>query len=84
MHESRRTIATLPERTFAWAAATRIGFKTLQKHVAFGKTSARTPAEIEMRWIDAWKAMHEILAACTGISCGVPDGSIVDFERSKA
>lgn len=39
--------------------------------------------EIEMRWIDAWNALYELLGNRRGVSCLLPDGRIVDIEACE-
>jgi len=43
-----------------------------------------TNAEIEMRWVDAWNDLLDIVGARRGVQCLLPDGSVVDVEQCKA
>jgi hypothetical protein len=40
-------------------------------------------ADIEMRWVDAWNALYEIIGRRRGVPCQLPDWSIVDVEECK-
>jgi hypothetical protein len=41
-------------------------------------------ADIEMRWVDAWNELHEIVGSRRGVPCQLPDASIIDVEKCKA
>ena len=42
-----------------------------------------TNADIEMRWIDAWNELYEIIGSRRDVPCQLPDWSIVDVEECK-
>lgn len=42
-----------------------------------------TNAEIEMRWVDAWNALYEIVEQRRDVLCQLPDGVAVDVEACK-
>lgn len=39
--------------------------------------------EIEMRWVDAWNDLYELIGSRSNVSCLLPDGRIVDVETCK-
>jgi hypothetical protein len=39
--------------------------------------------EIEMRWINAWSDLYEIIGIRGALNCQLPDGSIVSVEDCK-
>lgn len=39
--------------------------------------------EIEMRWINAWNDLHELIGNRPNVSCLLPDGRVVDVEECK-
>jgi hypothetical protein len=43
-----------------------------------------TNAEIEMRWVDAWSELYELLKTLNDGHCQLPDGSVLDTEQCKA
>jgi hypothetical protein len=40
-------------------------------------------AEIEMRWVDAWNNLSDIVGERHGVLCLLPDGSVVDVEACR-
>src|SRR4051812_43638078 len=42
-----------------------------------------TNSEIEMRWVEAWNDLLDIVKGRHGIKCLLPDGAIVDVEECK-
>lgn len=40
-------------------------------------------ADIEMRWVDAWNKLYEIIGDCCDVPCQLPDWSVVDIEECK-
>jgi len=40
-------------------------------------------ADIEMRWVDAWNALYEIVGDCRDVACQLPDCSVVGVEECK-
>jgi len=40
-------------------------------------------ADIEMRWVDAWNELLELVGTRRGVPCQLPDLSIVDVEECK-
>ena len=42
-----------------------------------------THTELEMRWINAWNDLYDILAQRSPEMCQLPDGSVVDIEACK-
>jgi hypothetical protein len=43
-----------------------------------------TNAEIEMRWIDAWSDVYDIVGKRWDVKCQLPDFSIVDVQSCLA
>lgn len=39
--------------------------------------------EIEMRWIDAWSALYELIGSRSSVPCLLPDGRVVDAETCR-
>lgn len=42
-----------------------------------------TNDEIEMRWVDAWSDLYEIVRDNRDVQCLLPDGEVVDIEACK-
>lgn len=42
-----------------------------------------TNCEIEMRWVDAWNTLHEIVGIQQDTLCMLPDHTVVDIEQCK-
>jgi hypothetical protein len=40
-------------------------------------------ADIEMRWVDAWNELYEIVGSRHDLPCQLPDWSVVDVEECK-
>ena len=40
-------------------------------------------ADIEMRWVDAWNDLYEIVGGQLDVPCQLPDFSVVDVEECK-
>ena len=40
-------------------------------------------ADIEMRWVDAWSDLYEIIGDRGDIPCQLPDWSVVDSEECR-
>lgn len=40
-------------------------------------------AEIEMRWVDAWNELYDIVGIRCDVLCQLPDWSVVDIEGCK-
>jgi hypothetical protein len=40
-------------------------------------------SEIEMRWVDAWNKLHDIIGQRGDVPCQLPDWTIVDVEACK-
>lgn len=40
-------------------------------------------ADIEMRWVDTWDKLLEIVGGRQGVPCQLPDLSVVDVEGCK-
>jgi len=49
-----------------------------------GPHQSPTNAEIEMRWVEAWSQLYEILKSLNDAHCQLPNGSVVDTEECKA
>jgi hypothetical protein len=43
-----------------------------------------TNAEIEMRWMNAWNDLYEIIKGRYAVQCQLPDSSVVDVEQCKS
>lgn len=41
-------------------------------------------ADAEMRWVDAWNDLYEIVGDRRGVPCQLPDRSVVDVEACKS
>jgi len=41
-------------------------------------------ADIEIRWVDAWNELYEIVGCQRNVPCQLPDLSFVDIEECKA
>ena len=41
-------------------------------------------ADIEMRWVDAWNDLYEIVGDRRGVPCQLPDWSVVDVDECKS
>jgi hypothetical protein len=39
--------------------------------------------DIEMRWIEAWSDLYELLKQRSDVKCLLPDGRVVDIEECK-
>lgn len=48
------------------------------------KASKPSNADIEMRWVDAWNALYDLVGKRRDAPCLLPDGVVVDVERGKA
>jgi hypothetical protein len=42
-----------------------------------------TNTEREMRWIDAWNDMYDIIGMRWQVDCLLPDGSVVDIDTCQ-
>jgi hypothetical protein len=42
-----------------------------------------TSSEREMRWIDAWNDMYDIIGTRWHVDCLLPDGSVVDTDTCQ-
>jgi hypothetical protein len=42
-----------------------------------------TSSEREMRWIDAWNDMYDIIGMRWQFDCLLPDGSVVDIDTCQ-
>jgi hypothetical protein len=42
-----------------------------------------TNSEKEMRWVDAWNDLYDIIGDRSNVLCQLPDGEIVDVETCK-
>ncbi|MDB5345336.1 MAG: hypothetical protein JWP89_3713 [Schlesneria sp.] len=40
-------------------------------------------SEIEMRWVDAWNKLYDIIGQRRDVPCQLPDWTIVDVEECK-
>lgn len=40
-------------------------------------------ADIEMRWVQAWSDLYEIIGPSHEVRCLLPDGQLVDVESCK-
>jgi hypothetical protein len=40
-------------------------------------------ADVEMRWVQAWSELYEIIGEWPDIVCRLPDGQLVDVEVCK-
>lgn len=40
-------------------------------------------ADIEMRWVEAWSELYDIIHDSPNIGCKLPDGQFVDVEACK-
>ena len=40
-------------------------------------------SEKEMRWIDAWNDLYDLIGTRSNVLCLLPDGQIVDVETCK-
>jgi hypothetical protein len=49
------------------------------------KQTSRFPSntELEMRWVDAWNDLYEIVGGHDGVKCQLSDGLIVSVEECK-
>lgn len=43
-----------------------------------------TNSQLEMRWVDAWNDLFDIVKGRKGINCLLPDGMIVDVEECQS
>ena len=41
-------------------------------------------SEIEMRWVEAWSDLYELLEQRSDVKCLLPDGRVVDIEECKS
>ncbi len=39
--------------------------------------------ELEMRWIEAWSDLYELIEQQRNVKCLLPDGRVVDIEECK-
>ncbi|AMV28910.1 hypothetical protein VT84_31240 [Gemmata sp. SH-PL17] len=42
-----------------------------------------TNTEIEMRWIDAWNDLYDLVGSRHGVKCQLADSTVVDVEACK-
>jgi hypothetical protein len=42
-----------------------------------------TNAEIEMRWVDAWNDLYDLVRDQHNVKCQLPDFTVVDVEECK-
>jgi hypothetical protein len=40
-------------------------------------------ADLEMRWVDAWNEMYEIIGHRNDTKCRLPDGTVVSVEECQ-
>jgi hypothetical protein len=40
-------------------------------------------SDIEMRWVEAWSDLYELLKQRSDVKCLLPDGRVVDIEECK-
>jgi hypothetical protein len=59
--------------------------KKKQKTPTGKKHEVRKPTndEVEMRWIEAWSELFELVGERRNVRCLLPDGVVVDVEGSK-
>ena len=47
------------------------------------QTRMKRNADIEMRWVDAWNDLYDIVGEQLDVPCQLPDFSVVDVEECK-
>lgn len=55
--------------------------KKKQRKKAVGHTPSN--ADLEMRWINAWNEIYEIIGSRREVKCQLPDGSAVTVEECQ-